>query len=84
MGLCFQVGHLQEKYNPGCHGHKDQVDGRVEFGFSAENTAEVSDVPQFPCWCVGTVSFLHKSSEAEDAFQCGAWWRKDCQHVELR
>lgn len=45
------------KNNPQCPGHLGQVGGRVEFGLSAEISAEISSVPQFPHLCAGTVSF---------------------------
>lgn len=59
-GALLPNGKPAGKNNPRCHGHIEQVGGRAEFGFAAENTAEISNVPQFPYWCVGTVSRLSR------------------------
>lgn len=65
---CFQLGHPQAKSNPQCHGHRGQAGRRVEFGFSAENTAKIGSGPQFPFWLVGAVPFLWQLRKAEDGF----------------
>lgn len=56
-GALLPAGTSVGKNNPQCPGHLGQVGGRVELGFSAEISAEISSVPQFPHLCVGTVSF---------------------------